>query len=70
MRYLITPEAYSISHTEAVKRGCTGSTVYWWNVIEHPSNGSLAIELPDEELMDGIIDTLPDDWNPQWEPQK
>ena len=50
--YITTPEiANGISALEAQKRGCTGETAFWWDVINHPTNGQSAIVFQDSDLI-------------------
>ena len=55
MKYLIfeTKEAAEQrDHEEAVRRGCTGTTQYWWGVTELESGFGLAVgedQLQDDE---------------------
>jgi hypothetical protein len=51
MKYYITmPEiAKGASAIKAEQMGCSGVTSFWWNVINHPTNGQAAICFSDEE---------------------
>lgn len=49
--YLVFPDlasAQNRSKAQALANGCDGvSTVYWWTVIQHPSNGQAALQIAD-----------------------
>jgi hypothetical protein len=48
--YVTSPEtALGISAIKAQQMGCAGVTFFWWNVINHPTNGGSAIVFQDEE---------------------
>ena len=50
--YITTPElAKGISAIKALQMGCNGATSFWWNIINHPTNGTSAICFSDDECV-------------------
>lgn len=67
MSYIIfnsLSEAQDYSRDEAVTRGCSGTTQYWYAITEHPSDGRAAVNIGDDEVEHETVAELPDDWLP------
>ena len=57
-QYLILSrrDATALSHKEAVRRGSGGPdqvTQFWWGIIEHPTDGRVALRVGDTLRMTG-----------------
>lgn len=61
---LPTPEAIERNHQEAVKRGCSGTTLQWWAYFEYDNDTVRYLDVLDgdglspEEIAE-CVDTLP-----------
>lgn len=51
------------SHNEAVKRGCSGTTQYWWSWITH-EDGRAALR-SSEQVDDTWVTELDESWFPK-----
>lgn len=54
--YLIFPDlasAQARSQQQAIAKGCTGTTEYWWGQITNPSTGQAALVIEDAVRPDG-----------------
>lgn len=54
MYYKIYPteeEAKEVSQQEALDRGCSGTTQYWWSWQVHPETGECALKRPDQPIV-------------------
>lgn len=51
MKYFITTLelAQGISAIKAQQMGCTGTTSFWWGIIQHPDTAEAALCIPQEE---------------------
>jgi hypothetical protein len=50
VKYLIFPDfasAQSRSHQQAIAKGCTGETQYWWECIANVATGQGAVGIAD-----------------------
>lgn len=68
MNYLVfstAAEAEQRSREEAISRGCSGNTLYWWDWAEGADGR--AVLLLGADIADGSISALPSDWIEQAE---
>ena len=60
--YITTPEiAKGASAIKAQRAGCSGSTAFWWQVIDHPTGLLSAVTFSDDEAIEtelGVAVTL------------
>jgi len=61
--YATEEEAKEASHQEALDRGCSGTTQYWWSWQVHPETGECALKSSEE--VEGWTDTLDESWFPK-----
>lgn len=61
MRYLVKTtkeEAIEISSTEAIARGCSGTTTEWYS-IQETADGKFCVMIDDDKDLDGSSDQSP-----------
>lgn len=56
-------DAMAFSGREAMRRGCSGTTQYWWSWKMHPTDGRCAL-LSDTKHDETWVDSLGEDWLP------
>jgi hypothetical protein len=55
MKYRIfesVEKADTVSRAEAITRGCSGVTTYWWQILVHP-DGRAALALQEADTIEG-----------------